>query len=520
LILRHLTISAKSISLVCALCAISLSCSDNSASADKNHLPNAPTSLTGHAISSSAIILYWVDNADNETSFIVFRFNSGDDWVQIATAGENQVSHTDSLLRDSSSYSYYVVAANSYGNSAPSNMATITTLAAGSFPQAPSDPFPPDDTTITGTSLMLHWNCSDPDGDTLLYDIYFGVDAYLAIIDSNIKVDSYPLDSLELGRSYNWKVVAKDGHRHVVSGPVWRFTTIANLPPQTPHDPSPADSAIGIPLDVVLSWSCSDPDDDSISFDLYFGENVDPPLVAGDLRESRFDPDSLQFSAPYYWRVTAEDQHANRTIGPVWMFDTEEQTYTLDTSTVGQGTIEIDPGPGPYLYGDTVTLTATPAPQWRFVSWTGDTVSSENPLVLVVEGDMSITAVFTESQDYAIINGNVTWPGHILSSHTYAFADTTSPQQLCIVAWAYVDSPSGNYTIQLDSLADTLNLRFEALDDADNSGWNPLTPGDGRGFYDQNGDSLWTPADEVPVYPGAVIANINIVLNEQTSKSR
>ncbi|PMQ00929.1 MAG: hypothetical protein CBR30_08445 [Dictyoglomus sp. NZ13-RE01] len=41
-------------------------------------------------------------------------------------------------------------------------------------PNIPQDPFPPNEAPGVTINPVLSWSCSDPDGDALVYDIYFG----------------------------------------------------------------------------------------------------------------------------------------------------------------------------------------------------------------------------------------------------------------------------------------------------------------------------------------------------------
>lgn len=75
---------------------------------------------------------------------------------------------------------------------------------------------------------------------------------------------------------------------------------------------------------------------------------------------------------------------------------------TLDVITLGEGHVHIDPARATYIYGDVVTLTATPGPGWSFARWTGDLETTDNPLELVLQADTLITATFTE-HDYSIV---------------------------------------------------------------------------------------------------------------------
>ncbi|MBE0543457.1 MAG: S8 family serine peptidase [Verrucomicrobia bacterium] len=52
------------------------------------------------------------------------------------------------------------------------------------------------------------------------------------------------------------------------------------------------------------------------------------------------------------------------------------------------------PASGYYASNSTVTLTATPAAYYRFSSWSGDLVSSVNPVTVVVQSNMTVTPVF------------------------------------------------------------------------------------------------------------------------------
>ncbi|MHB1459254.1 MAG: InlB B-repeat-containing protein [Armatimonadota bacterium] len=59
------------------------------------------------------------------------------------------------------------------------------------------------------------------------------------------------------------------------------------------------------------------------------------------------------------------------------------------------GTAAAAPPQVSYIYGDVVTLTATPDAGWLFTGWTGDRVSSVNPYSMVITGHTWVTATFT-----------------------------------------------------------------------------------------------------------------------------
>jgi uncharacterized protein (TIGR02145 family) len=95
-----------------------------------------------------------------------------------------------------------------------------------------------------------------------------------------------------------------------------------NLPPLSPSSPQPADSAINLPVYNVLSWSCSDPDDDPLTYDVYFGTDNPPLMVSSGQTASTFDTGALLFNTTYFWKVVAYDDYNESAEGPIWSFTT------------------------------------------------------------------------------------------------------------------------------------------------------------------------------------------------------
>lgn len=124
--------------------------------------PNAPSSLSASALSSSSIKLTWADNATNETGFKLERSLDGQVFSQIATLGENTTSFTDTGLAASTTYFYRVRAYNGIGDSAYSNTAQATTQAAVNDTTPPSVVIssPPNGAKV-GTKVTINASASD-----------------------------------------------------------------------------------------------------------------------------------------------------------------------------------------------------------------------------------------------------------------------------------------------------------------------------------------------------------------------
>jgi uncharacterized repeat protein (TIGR02543 family) len=71
--------------------------------------------------------------------------------------------------------------------------------------------------------------------------------------------------------------------------------------------------------------------------------------------------------------------------------------FAVNVTTVGSGTVTKDPDQASYFEGSSVELTATAAPGWQFVGWSGDASDSTNPLTVLVDGEKNITATFTDA---------------------------------------------------------------------------------------------------------------------------
>jgi len=193
------------------------------------------------------------------------------------------------------------------------------------------DPEPEDDAKNVDVDADLSWSCSDPDGNSLTYNVFFEKNDPTPdeMVSENQTETFFDPGALEYGIKYYWQIVAFDNYSGSTAGPIWMFTTglITNDPPYMPYDPSPVDGAIDVDVDVDLGWTGGDPDEgDTVFYDVFLeADDPDPSVkVADDLVETNFDPGTLEYGTTYYWRIIARDDHYAVTIGPVWQFTTVE----------------------------------------------------------------------------------------------------------------------------------------------------------------------------------------------------
>ena len=108
------------------------------------------------------------------------------------------------------------------------------------------------------------------------------------------------------------------------AAPLLQITAISEAATQ----PQPANGAVDVPLDTVLSWW---PGFSAVSHIGYIGTSSPPPLL-GDTKEVSYDPGGLQPSATYYWQIDAVAADGIVYPGEIWSF----------TTVTGQAT---QPGP-------------------------------------------------------------------------------------------------------------------------------------------------------------------------------
>ena len=206
-------------------------------------------------------------------------------------------------------------------------------------PGLPFNPTPTNNAVNQSTNVDISWECSDPDNDPMTFDVYFGQSTNPELVLSNSTSTTYDPGTLSSNTTYYWKVIAKDDHEHATEGSVWQFTTVGenNEPPEPPSNPIPSNNANNVSVSTTLQWACSDPEEDPITFDVYFGIDNPPAIVATNQSKFSYNPGTLSQNTQYYWKVVTKDDHSNQTEGAIW---------TFATAGGGSGDIFTDPRDG------------------------------------------------------------------------------------------------------------------------------------------------------------------------------
>jgi formylglycine-generating enzyme required for sulfatase activity len=71
-----------------------------------------------------------------------------------------------------------------------------------------------------------------------------------------------------------------------------------------------------------LSWICTHPNGDTLTYDIYFGTSSNPSLVNIGQTENYYDPGDLIDEMTYFWKIKAYDDDLNSTTSDIWEFTT------------------------------------------------------------------------------------------------------------------------------------------------------------------------------------------------------
>lgn len=104
-----------------------------------------------------------------------------------------------------------------------------------------------------------------------------------------------------------------------------------NSAPDEPEIVSPALQDASVSTRCLLEWSATDPDQDQLVFDVFFGTADNPPLIASDVNAFSYQTLPLAYSTTYYWKVVAKDPYGHQVAGAVWTFTTWDPDYPMGT---------------------------------------------------------------------------------------------------------------------------------------------------------------------------------------------
>jgi hypothetical protein len=252
-----------------------------------------------------------------------------------APGSQTQIKYDTIKMDYGKTYYWKIKATDNNGDSVESPIWYFTTEY---NPYMPKNPNPTNGEIGVKIDTQLAWDGGDPEGagDTVTYFIYFGqtnpppsTPHGTVSAPGDVIRQKYNPGPLEYGKTYYWKIVARDLGGSSIEGPIWHFTTEYN--PYMPSNPQPGNGTTGVRTDTLLWWDGGDPEGmhDIVTYTIYFGQTNPPPSTPhgtvsapGDVTRQKYNPGALNGGVTYYWYVIAKDIGGSQIVGPIWMFTT------------------------------------------------------------------------------------------------------------------------------------------------------------------------------------------------------
>ncbi|MEE1962744.1 hypothetical protein V1387_08620 [Allomuricauda taeanensis] len=196
-------------------------------------------------------------------------------------------------------------------------------------PEVPLLIFPDEDELCVDPELKFEWgNANDPDNDTVIYGLQISANrSFTEIIEDRVVTETNITLTMEVGQDYYWRVRAIDSKNSQSEySKVWAFYVegdpISNHIPYIPSLVSPPMGAEVTSASVVLEWQGSDIDNDSLSYDVYFGNSENPELYQSGVTQNSIEV-SVSPNQSYYWKINVKDGYSTSN-GETWAFTTIE----------------------------------------------------------------------------------------------------------------------------------------------------------------------------------------------------
>ena len=285
------------------------------------YTPSNPTPSDHSTNIDLNIILSWYGedpDGDSLTYDVYFGTNMT---PTVQVLGQNVTSYTPDLLEYNTNYYWRIVAIDEYGYNTIGPLWTFNTKD-DTPPYTPNNPIPNNQSTNISINITFFWTGGDPDNDPVTYDLYLGKDSNPPLEVEDLNVTSYTVESLDFISTYYWRVEAIDEYGYTTIGPLWTFTTRENAPPNIPSEPIPENGSTNIYIDAFLNWQGGDPDNDTVTYDIYFGTDLNPQKVESNISISTYEPVEMNTTTTYYWKIVSWDNYSHSTSSPIWNFKT------------------------------------------------------------------------------------------------------------------------------------------------------------------------------------------------------
>jgi len=190
-------------------------------------------------------------------------------------------------------------------------------------------------------NVEIAWETGDLVGNVVI-ELHKGSNKLGTLTQSTANDGSYDTydvqTTLSEGTDYRVKIISVEFPEKYDFSSYFEIKEATNLAPEAPFDPFPSDEAEITASFETLFWSCSDPEGDPLTYDVYFGDSNTPPLKNQEPQtDDTYDVSGLVSGVTYYWYIVAHDTHGNSTQSSLWRF---KRTATTDPSGIVSGVVK------------------------------------------------------------------------------------------------------------------------------------------------------------------------------------
>jgi len=403
---------------------------------DPPNEPNSPTPSDGERTSGTSPTLEWeVSDPDgDELTYDVYLGTSESPEKKESDLSSD--SYDPGSLQSGTTYYWKVVATDQDGASTEGPVWSFKTSSSeNQSPNEPSSPSPSDGATTDGTSPPLTWEASDPDGDDLSYDLYFGTSSSPPLETSDLSSKKYDPGALQNGTTYYWKVKATDPEGATTEGPVWSFATPSSSNGNQPSNSGLADAPwprFGQNIRTIARSPTAGPTQGTVAWTFDAGSRVKAPSIGSDGTVYIGDNDGLHAVTAdgtnkwtYSGRVSGGDDRDNVNVipaiasnGTLYLASDSDYAHAVSSSGNRQWTTQVcslcNIGGSPAVVSDGTIYLGTNGGQLYAlnpdgsVQWTFD-----------ANGRVMAPAVASDGTVY-IGAGTLSFDNSVESGHVYA----------------------------------------------------------------------------------------------------
>jgi len=285
-------------------------------------IPQQPFPVDNEVGVLTTIELEW-EGGDPNNDQITYDVYFGDtNPPPLVQQNQSQISYDPGQLTLNTTYYWRIMAWDDLG---AKTLGPLWMFITNKAPNKPQAVFPANQSVGITPHPVLNWTGGDPDiDDTVNYDVYFGDSLPIPRVTLKQTQTTYTPGTLSLGQTYYWQIKARDNHYAFSKSDLFFFRV--NAPPNNITSPDPANGSIDVDILTDLSWNCSDPDGQNLTYAIYFGETNPPPKIVNQTSNSTYDPGILDLLTTYYWQIDAWDTYNLTVSSPVWLFTTRDNS--------------------------------------------------------------------------------------------------------------------------------------------------------------------------------------------------